>query len=187
MSSTISRRLAPVRLGILTFGVLMVLIAASVSAPAVVPAHATTAGRTVTLTLKCTGSSCSGSWFWHQGGITGPLLGWIDRRPSGLDDPRDDDPASRRGYVELRRPWRINERLRERFHRVLHSGECHQLHGYRAEQTTQRHHMPWRWQHLQHEELGGAREFLAALWCNSIRGGRRVCAGWRLLARHLRP
>ena len=40
MSSTISRRLAPVRLGILTLGVLMVLIAASVSAPAVVPAHA---------------------------------------------------------------------------------------------------------------------------------------------------
>jgi hypothetical protein len=75
MSSTISRRLAPVRLGILTFGVLMVLTAASVSAPAVVPAHATTAGRTVALTLKCTKISCSGSWFWHQGGITGPLLG----------------------------------------------------------------------------------------------------------------
>lgn len=75
MSSTISRRLAPVRLGILTLGVLMVLIAASVSAPAVVPAHATTGDRTVTLTLKCTGASCSGSWFWHQGGLTGPLLG----------------------------------------------------------------------------------------------------------------
>ena len=75
MSSTISRRLASVRLGILTFGALMVLIAASVSAPAVVPAHATTAGRTVALTLTCTGSSCSGSWFWHQGGLTGPLLG----------------------------------------------------------------------------------------------------------------
>jgi hypothetical protein len=87
MSSTISRRLAPVRLGILTFGVLMVLIAASVSAPAVVPAHATTADRTVVpahattadrtvaLTLKCTNTSCSGSWFWRQGGITGTLLG----------------------------------------------------------------------------------------------------------------
>lgn len=75
MSSTSSRRLAPLRLGILTFGVLMVLIAASVSAPAVVPAHASTAGRTVTLTLKCTGASCSGSWFWRQGGITGTLLG----------------------------------------------------------------------------------------------------------------
>ena len=75
MSSTISRRLAPVRLGILTFGVLMVLIAASVSAPAVVPAHATTADRTVALTLKCTGSSCSGSVFWYQGGLTGTPLG----------------------------------------------------------------------------------------------------------------
>ena len=75
MNSTISRRLAPVRLGILTLGVLMVLIAASVSAPAVVPAHATTADRTVTLTLKCTNTSCSGSWFWRQGGITGTLLG----------------------------------------------------------------------------------------------------------------
>src|SRR5215469_3605037 len=75
MSSTMSRRFAPVRLGILTLGVLMVLIAASVSAPAVVPAHATTADRTVTLTLKCTGASCSGSWYWYQGGITGTLLG----------------------------------------------------------------------------------------------------------------
>jgi len=84
MSSTISRRLAPLRLGILTFGV---LIAASVSAPAVVPAHATTAGRTVVpahattagrtvaLTLKCKNISCSGSWFWRQGGLTGTLLG----------------------------------------------------------------------------------------------------------------
>ncbi len=75
MSSTISRRLAPVRLGILTFGVLMVLIAASVSAPAVVPAHATTGDRTVTMTLKCTGASCSGSVFWYQGGLTGTPLG----------------------------------------------------------------------------------------------------------------
>jgi hypothetical protein len=75
MSSTISRRLAPVRLGILPFGVLMVLIAAWVSAPAVVPAHATTADRTIALTLKCTNTSCSGSWFWRQGGITGTLLG----------------------------------------------------------------------------------------------------------------
>ena len=75
MSSTISRRLAPVRLGILTFGVLMVLIAASVSAPAVVPAHATTGDRTVTMTLKCTGHSCSGSVFWYQRGLTGTPLG----------------------------------------------------------------------------------------------------------------
>lgn len=72
MSFTISRRLAPVRLGLLTFGVLMVLIATSVS---VVPAHATTADRTVTLTLTCQHVSCSGSWFWRQGGITGTLLG----------------------------------------------------------------------------------------------------------------
>ena len=75
MSSTISRRVAPLRLGILTVGVLMVLLAAMVSAPAVVPAHAKAGGKSVALTLKCTGSSCSGSWFWHQGGITGPLLG----------------------------------------------------------------------------------------------------------------
>ena len=75
MNSTMSRRLAPLRLGILTFGILMVLIAASVSTPAVVPAHAKTGGGNVTLTLKCTGASCSGSWFWRQGGITGTLLG----------------------------------------------------------------------------------------------------------------
>ena len=75
MNSTISRRLTPVRMGFLTFGVLMVLIAAWVSAPAVVPAHATTADRTVTMTLKCTGSSCSGSVFWYQGGLTGTPLG----------------------------------------------------------------------------------------------------------------
>ena len=75
MSSTISRRLAPVRLGILTFGVLMVLIAASVSAPAVVPAHATTGDRTVTMTLKCTGAPCDGSVFFYQRGLTGTLLG----------------------------------------------------------------------------------------------------------------
>ena len=75
MNSTISRQVVPLRLGILTFGVLMVLIAASVSAPAVVPAHAKSAGKSVTLTLKCTGASCSGSWFWRQGGITGTLLG----------------------------------------------------------------------------------------------------------------
>jgi hypothetical protein len=84
MSSTISRRLAPVRLEILTCGV---LIAASVSAPAVVaahattadrtvaPAHATAADRTVALTLKCNTISCSGSWAWYQGGLTGTLLG----------------------------------------------------------------------------------------------------------------
>lgn len=75
MSSTISRRFVPVRLGILTFGVLMVLLAAWVSAPTMVPAHATTADKSVALTLKCTGSSCSGSWFWYQGGLTGTLLG----------------------------------------------------------------------------------------------------------------
>ncbi len=75
MSSTISRRLAPVRLGIRTFAVLIVLIAASVSAPAVVPAHAQTADRSVTMTLKCTDSSCSGSVFWYQGGLTGTPLG----------------------------------------------------------------------------------------------------------------
>jgi hypothetical protein len=67
-----SRRLPPVKLWILIFGV---LIAALLTAPAVVPAHAKSAGGNVTLTLKCTGSSCSGSWFWRQGGITGTLLG----------------------------------------------------------------------------------------------------------------
>lgn len=75
MRSTSSRRVAPVRLGILAFVVLMVPIAASVSAPAVVPAHATTGDRTVTMTLKCTGHSCSGSVFWYQGGLTGTPLG----------------------------------------------------------------------------------------------------------------
>ena len=72
MSSTLSRRLASVRLRILAF---VVLIAASVSAPAVVPAHATTADRTVAMTLTCTGHSCSGSVFWYQGGLTGTPLG----------------------------------------------------------------------------------------------------------------
>jgi hypothetical protein len=71
-----SRRLPPVKLGILIFGV---LIAALLTGPAVVPAHAKSAGGSaggnVTLTLTCTGSSCSGSWFWRQGGITGTLLG----------------------------------------------------------------------------------------------------------------
>ena len=75
MNSTISRRFAPVRLGILICWVLMVLIAAAVSAPAVVSAHATTGDRTVTMTLKCTGASCSGSVFWYQGGLTGTPLG----------------------------------------------------------------------------------------------------------------
>ena len=74
MSSTMSRRLAPVRLGILTFGFLMVLISASVSAPAVVPAHATTGDRTVTMTLKCTGAPCDGSVFFYQGGGTSLTL-----------------------------------------------------------------------------------------------------------------
>ena len=72
MRSTISRRLAPVRLRILAF---VVIIAASVSAPAVVPAHAATADRTVAMTLTCTGHSCSGSVFWYQGGLTGTPLG----------------------------------------------------------------------------------------------------------------
>jgi hypothetical protein len=77
MSPTTSRRLRPVRLGILTFGV---LIASWVSGPAVVPVHAKTAGgetagRTVTLTLMCTNASCRGSWFWYQGGLTSPAIG----------------------------------------------------------------------------------------------------------------
>ncbi len=72
MSRAISRRLPPIRLGILTLGA---LIAALVSPPAVLPGHATTADRTVALTLKCTNTSCSGSWFWRQGGLTGTLLG----------------------------------------------------------------------------------------------------------------
>jgi len=72
MSSTFSHQLAPFKLGIVTFGV---LIAALVSGPAVVPAHATTGDRTVTTTLKCTGDSCDGSVFWYQGGLTGTPLG----------------------------------------------------------------------------------------------------------------
>jgi hypothetical protein len=68
MHSTISRRLAPVRRLILPLGALMVLIAASVSAPAVVRAHAKTPPPgNVTLTLTCTGAPCSGVWFWRQG------------------------------------------------------------------------------------------------------------------------
>ena len=74
MNSTISRRVAPVRLLILIFGVLMVLIAAAVSAPAVVPAHATTGDRTVTMTLNCTGAPCDGSVFFYQGGGTSRTL-----------------------------------------------------------------------------------------------------------------
>ncbi len=69
MSRAIARRFPPVRLAILTLGA---LIAALASAPAVVPAHAK---GNVTLTLTCTNSYCSGSWFWRQGGITGTLLG----------------------------------------------------------------------------------------------------------------
>jgi hypothetical protein len=77
MSRTMSQRLPHVRLAIFTFGV---LIAAWVSAPAVVLAHAktgggTTAGRTVALTLACTNASCRGSWFWYQGGLTSPAIG----------------------------------------------------------------------------------------------------------------
>jgi hypothetical protein len=71
MSSTISRRLAPVRLGILSFGVLMATL---MSAPTVVPAHAATGDRTVTMTLKCTGHSCSGSVFFYEGGGTSRTL-----------------------------------------------------------------------------------------------------------------
>ena len=77
MSSTISRRVAPLGLGILTFGV---LAAALVSAPAGARAHATTAhattgDRTMVLTLKCAGHSCSGSWAFFQGGFGGRLVG----------------------------------------------------------------------------------------------------------------
>jgi hypothetical protein len=75
MRSTISRRCASVRLRIRTGAVLILLIAAALSAPAGVPAQARTGGGNVTLTLTCTGASCSGSWFWRQGGITGTLLG----------------------------------------------------------------------------------------------------------------
>ena len=74
MNSTILRRFAPIRLLILTLGVLMVLIAAAVSAPAVVAAHATTGDRTVSMTLKCTGAPCDGSVFFYQGGLGGTLL-----------------------------------------------------------------------------------------------------------------
>jgi hypothetical protein len=74
MTHTTSRRFPLVRLGIVTFGV---LIAAWLSAPAVVPAHATPAGRTVTLTLKCITTSCSGSWDWFQGqAFASPALGY---------------------------------------------------------------------------------------------------------------
>jgi hypothetical protein len=75
MNATISRRVAPVRLGILICGVLAVLIAAAVSAPAVVPAHATTGDRTVTMTLKCTGAPCDGAVYFYQGGVGGTFLG----------------------------------------------------------------------------------------------------------------
>jgi hypothetical protein len=72
MSDARTRRLLPVRLGILAFGILIIaLLAASVG----VPAQAKTGGGNVTLTLTCTSSSCSGSWFWREGGISGTLLG----------------------------------------------------------------------------------------------------------------
>lgn len=74
MNSNSSRRAAPVRLLILTLGVLLVLIAAWVSAPAVVPVHATTGDRTVTMTLKCTGAPCDGSVFFYSGGGTSRTL-----------------------------------------------------------------------------------------------------------------
>src|SRR5215469_17628164 len=74
MRSTIARRKTPLRLGILTVGVVMVLIAAAVSAPAVVPARAATGERSVTMTLKCTGAPCDGSVFFYQGGGTSRTL-----------------------------------------------------------------------------------------------------------------
>ena len=74
MNSTISHRFAPARLGVLICGVLLVLIAAAVSAPAVVPAHATTGDRTVTMTLKCTGAPCDGSVYFYSGGGTNITL-----------------------------------------------------------------------------------------------------------------
>jgi hypothetical protein len=72
MRSTILRRFAPVRLGILTFGILMVLIASVAFVPAT---HAATGDRTITLTLTCTTSVCNGGWYLRAGGISGTLLG----------------------------------------------------------------------------------------------------------------
>ena len=72
MRSPMLRRFAPVRLLILTFGILMVLIASVAFVPAT---HAATGDRTITLTLTCTTTACNGSWFLREGGITGTLLG----------------------------------------------------------------------------------------------------------------
>jgi hypothetical protein len=71
MIRSISPRLPSIKLGILTLGV---LIAAWVTALAVVPTHATTGDRTVTMTLKCTGASCDGSVYFYQGGGTNITL-----------------------------------------------------------------------------------------------------------------
>ena len=72
MRSTILRRFAPVRLGILTFGILMVLIASVAFVPAT---HAATGDRTITLTLTCTTSVCNAGWYLRAGGTSGTLLG----------------------------------------------------------------------------------------------------------------
>ena len=72
MRSPMLRRFAPVRLLILTFGILMVLIASVAFVPAT---HAATGDRTITLTLTCTTNACNGSWFLRAGGISGTLLG----------------------------------------------------------------------------------------------------------------
>jgi hypothetical protein len=71
MRHAIARRFPPVRLAILTVGA---LIAALVAAPAGLAAHGKTAPGNVTLTLTCTNDSCTGSWFWYQGGLTSPAL-----------------------------------------------------------------------------------------------------------------
>src|SRR5437868_14752295 len=97
MSSTFSHQLAPFKLGIVTFGV---LIAALVSGPAVVPAHATTGDRTVTMTLKCTGDSCDGSVFWYQGGLTGTPLG-----SASISGPADRSEERRVGKEGRCRWW----------------------------------------------------------------------------------
>ena len=72
MRSPILRRFAPVRLGILTFGILMVLIASVAFVPAT---HAATGDRTITLTLMCTTSVCNAGWYLRAGGTSGTLLG----------------------------------------------------------------------------------------------------------------
>lgn len=124
MSHGITRHLPSVRLGIVA---LCALIAVWVSAPAVMPAQAKTAGgerypdphvhqQFLLWLLVLAPGRHNGNAAWLR----------IDRRQSELDNYRDDDSASRRGYVELRH---INGQLRARVYRVHHTGECHQLHG----------------------------------------------------------